>query len=160
MCIRDRRDYDDGEDDDDDEIARDEITNEALPLGWKRAIDAASGRGYYYNKSLNASSWTRPTTTTTTREETTKGREGDDGRDGEDDETNDATVNARARARGLMEAYEARCADVGARAAATPSAALRYAELMEVVNGRRGDCLLYTSPSPRDLSTSRMPSSA
>ena len=23
-----------------------------------------------------------------------------------------------------------------------------------------GDCLLYTSPSPRDLSTSRMPSSA
>ena len=27
-------------------------------------------------------------------------------------------------------------------------------------SGRRGDCLLYTSPSPRDLSTSRMPSSA
>ena len=25
---------------------------------------------------------------------------------------------------------------------------------------RLGDCLLYTSPSPRDLSTSRMPSSA
>ena len=25
---------------------------------------------------------------------------------------------------------------------------------------RDGDCLLYTSPSPRDLSTSRMPSSA
>ena len=25
---------------------------------------------------------------------------------------------------------------------------------------QRGDCLLYTSPSPRDLSTSRMPSSA
>ena len=25
---------------------------------------------------------------------------------------------------------------------------------------RCGDCLLYTSPSPRDLSTSRMPSSA
>ena len=24
----------------------------------------------------------------------------------------------------------------------------------------RGHCLLYTSPSPRDLSTSRMPSSA
>ena len=28
----------------------------------------------------------------------------------------------------------------------------------ELVNGRA--CLLYTSPSPRDLSTSRMPSSA
>ena len=25
---------------------------------------------------------------------------------------------------------------------------------------KAGDCLLYTSPSPRDLSTSRMPSSA
>ena len=29
-----------------------------------------------------------------------------------------------------------------------------------VVVGANGDCLLYTSPSPRDLSTSRMPSSA
>ena len=27
-------------------------------------------------------------------------------------------------------------------------------------DGRRYSCLLYTSPSPRDLSTSRMPSSA
>ena len=27
-------------------------------------------------------------------------------------------------------------------------------------NGLSGHCLLYTSPSPRDLSTSRMPSSA
>ena len=26
--------------------------------------------------------------------------------------------------------------------------------------GKSGICLLYTSPSPRDLSTSRMPSSA
>ena len=31
-------------------------------------------------------------------------------------------------------------------------------EIVSVV--RPGDCLLYTSPSPRDLSTSRMPSSA
>ena len=29
-----------------------------------------------------------------------------------------------------------------------------------VTIGRLKDCLLYTSPSPRDLSTSRMPSSA
>ena len=28
------------------------------------------------------------------------------------------------------------------------------------LRGRGGACLLYTSPSPRDLSTSRMPSSA
>ena len=30
----------------------------------------------------------------------------------------------------------------------------------DVVAGTRTPCLLYTSPSPRDLSTSRMPSSA
>ena len=30
----------------------------------------------------------------------------------------------------------------------------------QVEAGRFGGCLLYTSPSPRDLSTSRMPSSA
>ena len=29
-----------------------------------------------------------------------------------------------------------------------------------VLSGRYTACLLYTSPSPRDLSTSRMPSSA
>ena len=29
-----------------------------------------------------------------------------------------------------------------------------------VLRGELNDCLLYTSPSPRDLSTSRMPSSA
>ena len=29
-----------------------------------------------------------------------------------------------------------------------------------VFSRQRVDCLLYTSPSPRDLSTSRMPSSA
>ena len=30
----------------------------------------------------------------------------------------------------------------------------------ELINTLKEDCLLYTSPSPRDLSTSRMPSSA
>ena len=35
----------------------------------------------------------------------------------------------------------------------------RYADMSEKHNPY-GDCLLYTSPSPRDLSTSRMPSSA
>ena len=33
-------------------------------------------------------------------------------------------------------------------------------QLIEQQVGLRGACLLYTSPSPRDLSTSRMPSSA
>ena len=31
---------------------------------------------------------------------------------------------------------------------------------VELTHNWDGDCLLYTSPSPRDLSTSRMPSSA
>ena len=34
------------------------------------------------------------------------------------------------------------------------------AEAMKILLGRGKICLLYTSPSPRDLSTSRMPSSA
>ena len=32
--------------------------------------------------------------------------------------------------------------------------------IFAIVAGVIGTCLLYTSPSPRDLSTSRMPSSA
>ena len=35
-----------------------------------------------------------------------------------------------------------------------------FGEVIQVVLARPRDCLLYTSPSPRDLSTSRMPSSA
>ena len=31
---------------------------------------------------------------------------------------------------------------------------------VDIFDGGRNACLLYTSPSPRDLSTSRMPSSA
>ena len=37
---------------------------------------------------------------------------------------------------------------------------LSYMLKYDSVHGRFGNCLLYTSPSPRDLSTSRMPSSA
>ena len=37
---------------------------------------------------------------------------------------------------------------------------LRLATSMEASGGELNGCLLYTSPSPRDLSTSRMPSSA
>ena len=33
-------------------------------------------------------------------------------------------------------------------------------EILSIECEKRKDCLLYTSPSPRDLSTSRMPSSA
>ena len=33
-------------------------------------------------------------------------------------------------------------------------------QIREIIDGSYKVCLLYTSPSPRDLSTSRMPSSA
>ena len=36
----------------------------------------------------------------------------------------------------------------------------RYLDAVERIDARGRLCLLYTSPSPRDLSTSRMPSSA
>ena len=35
-----------------------------------------------------------------------------------------------------------------------------FTDNWEVIQAEARDCLLYTSPSPRDLSTSRMPSSA
>ena len=37
---------------------------------------------------------------------------------------------------------------------------MRIAQLLSTVPDLLPDCLLYTSPSPRDVSTSRMPSSA
>ena len=37
---------------------------------------------------------------------------------------------------------------------------VQLAEVLLVGSGESVTCLLYTSPSPRDLSTSRMPSSA
>ena len=47
----------------------------------------------------------------------------------------------------------------------SPVTAMEVQFDMDVINRivneiKRKDCLLYTSPSPRDLSTSRMPSSA
>ena len=41
----------------------------------------------------------------------------------------------------------------------TPEAQAEISQKREEIEQRRA-CLLYTSPSPRDLSTSRMPSSA
>ena len=48
---------------------------------------------------------------------------------------------------------------VGCIAAVTYSSSYAFIGLFVVKPEHRG-CLLYTSPSPRDLSTSRMPSSA
>ena len=41
-----------------------------------------------------------------------------------------------------------------------PSNNVRKEKIHNVAIGKGTNCLLYTSPSPRDLSTSRMPSSA
>ena len=95
-------------------MERDRASRDDLPLGWKRARDAATGRTYYYNRAARASSWTRPrddddeAATTATKRETS---DGSDGRESDDADDADAVT----RARRLMEAYEARCADVGAR---------------------------------------------
>ena len=43
---------------------------------------------------------------------------------------------------------------------ADPNIRLKIYDVTEDVYPEDIDCLLYTSPSPRDLSTSRMPSSA
>ena len=41
-----------------------------------------------------------------------------------------------------------------------PDAGITFWDVAHETNGGLIACLLYTSPSPRDLSTSRMPSSA
>ena len=41
-----------------------------------------------------------------------------------------------------------------------PTVSMGLGPIMAIYQARFNDCLLYTSPSPRDLSTSRMPSSA
>ena len=52
---------------------------------------------------------------------------------------------------------EKACADLGLAVEEVEQALLRQGE---AGNGRISFCLLYTSPSPRDISGSRMPSSA
>ena len=50
---------------------------------------------------------------------------------------------------------------IGTRMTSLPDDLTLNKKLMRIINARADNiCLLYTSPSPRDLSTSRMPSSA
>ena len=58
----------------------------------------------------------------------------------------------------MTQKYEANLVVIGAGSAGLVSAYIAAAVRAKVILIER--CLLYTSPSPRDLSTSRMPSSA
>ena len=59
----------------------------------------------------------------------------------------------------VMKQVEHRRAKEAERQAALKQEALDFKTALSTI-GRFTACLLYTSPSPRDLSTSRMPSSA
>ena len=135
---------------------------EALPAGWRRARDATSGRGYYYNKRTKQSSWTRPVETRAVGGETRDATVGgggvstvkDERAEAEDDGANAAAAaaaaaeeeeeeeeekeDARSLARRVVFELEARCENVAARALATPRAVLRYREAMDVLRRRRG----------------------
>ena len=65
--------------------------------------------------------------------------------------------------------YEAKLADMGITLPTAPAPAAKYVPFVVIgdmvyVSGQisqdAGGCLLYTSPSPRDRTRSRMPSSA
>ena len=125
-----------------------EDDKDTLPDGWKRARDAKSGRGYYYNKRAKQSSWTRPVETSNEAKETRDSDvggaaaaaandatvEADDDEDGEEGAM--TSSDARALAQRVMSQLEARCENVAARALATPRAVLRYREAMDVLAKR------------------------
>ena len=67
-----------------------------------------------------------------------------------------ARVKALVASLGGVDIAEAMATAVAAPAAAAPAAAAASADAAPAAE----DCLLYTSPSPRDRSISRMPSSA
>ena len=59
----------------------------------------------------------------------------------------------KSKAEKWIEEYKGKIAE-------TPAEAAKDAEYIFTCVGNDNDCLLYTSPSPRDPKTSRMPSSA
>ena len=90
-------------------------------------------------------------------------------------ETSNRLADAERRALAIIDEAKARATEEGNKIVASAKAeaeqqaiqareALREQVALLAVKGAeqilRKDCLLYTSPSPRDLSTSRMPSSA
>ena len=68
--------------------------------------------------------------------------------------------NLQITAGGDILAGSVNTADISTNPSGNDAIALTAGGLVRVDNAQAQDCLLYTSPSPRDLSTSRMPSSA
>ena len=70
------------------------------------------------------------------------------------------TLVALILAGGLSTQANAQSANLISGTTVTQSTQFNSTNRIENRRSNNNDCLLYTSPSPRDLSTSRMPSSA
>ena len=141
--------------------AREEEEDALRALGWKRAIDKATGREYYYNKSTGRSSWTKPSIEGANEEEekeapgeTTLIKRDENG----SNETHETTTTTTTTtdvvevkpeqkevlpdvgtfARSLRDLIEEKCPDVFARVAATPDVVFRYRELVQLAEGSDG----------------------
>jgi hypothetical protein len=133
--------------------AREEEEDALRALGWKRAMDKATGREYYYNKSTGRSSWTKPTVLGANEEEEAPGetltKRHENGWsetrgttttiDGEvKPEEKEVLPDVRTFARSLRDLIEEKCPDVFARVAATPDVVFRYRELVQLADGADG----------------------
>lgn len=138
--------------------AREEEEDALRALGWKRAIDKATGREYYYNKSTGRSSWTKPSVEGANEEEEAPGEttlvKRDENGSNETHETTRTTTTADVVevkpeqkevlpdvgtfARSLRDLIEEKCPDVFARVAATPDVVFRYRELVQLAEGSDG----------------------
>ena len=76
----------------------------------------------------------------------------------DDDSINNSTANTSRKPDGIITLYVDDLVLAGGDKAVLKM--LKEKLMSRFVKTNTGDCLLYTSPSPRDLSTSRMPSSA
>ena len=138
--------------------AREEEEDALRALGWKRAIDKATGREYYYNKSTGRSSWTKPSVEGANEEEEAPGEttlvKRDENGANETHETTTTTTtvdvvevkpelkevlpDVGTFARSLRDLIEEKCPDVFARVAATPNVVFRYRELVQLAEGSDG----------------------
>ena len=110
---------------------------EALPAGWRRARDAKSGRGYYYNKRAKQSSWTRPVETRA-----------------EGGETRDATVGSGGVSTVKDERAEAEDDGANANAAAAEEANAAESDAEETASVKRSMAETRVKTRARSLDAS------